>query len=51
MPAIDWIEIALIAAALPVLWLAFRLAAWEEWDDYRRLERKAHLNLQKQCGR
>ncbi len=50
MPAIDYIEIALILAAAPILWAAFKLAAWEEWDDYRRLERRAHLNLMQQSG-
>ncbi len=50
MPAIDIVEIALIVAAIPILWLAFRYAAWEEFDDYRRLERKAHRNLMAQSG-
>jgi hypothetical protein len=51
MPAIDWIEIALIAAALPVLWLAFKYAAWEKWNDRRRSDRLVHRNLQRMCGR
>ncbi len=50
MPNIDIVEIALIVAAIPILWLAFKYAAWEEWDDYRRLERRAHRNLLSQTG-
>ncbi len=36
--------------ALLVLLAAFLYADWEEWDDYRRLERRAHLNLHRQSG-
>ncbi len=50
MPNIDIIEIALIIAAIPILWAAFAYARWEEFDDYRRLERKAHRNLMRQGG-
>jgi hypothetical protein len=36
--------------ALIILLCAFIYAEWEEFDDYRRLERRAHLNLLRQGG-
>ncbi len=52
MPYVHFaIEMLIIIVAIPILVLAFKLAAWEENDDYRRLERKAHLNLMRQSGR
>ncbi len=52
MPYVQFaIEIGLIAIGALVMWFAFALARWEEDDDYRRLERKAHLNLMRQSGR
>ena len=36
--------------ALILLLGAFLYAEWEEFDDYRRLERRAHLNLQRSSG-
>ncbi len=50
MPPIDYIEIGLILCAIPILWLAFRYAAWETWDDDRRHARKVHRNLLSQSG-
>ena len=37
--------------ALAVLWLAFALASWEEWDDRRRRERRVKRNLQRMGGK
>ncbi len=51
MPYVHFIiELAIIAAGGAVIWFAFKLARWEEDDDYRRLERKAHRNLMDQTG-
>ena len=44
------VEALIIIAGLIVIACAFKLAAWEEWDDYRRLSRKAHRNLMDQTG-
>ncbi len=44
-----YILIALIGFL--VLLLAWLYAEWEEWDDYRRLERRAHRNLMSQGGK
>ncbi len=51
MPYVHFaIELGIIAAGALIMWGAFKLAAWEEWDDYRRLERRAHRNLLSQTG-
>jgi hypothetical protein len=48
----DYIELfIIIPIALAAFGLIFKYAAWEEWDDRRRSDRKVHRNLQKMCGR
>ena len=39
------IDVILIVAALALLLVLERYAAWREWDRYRRLSRRAHRNI------
>lgn len=45
MPTHIAIEALIVLAGLIIICLAYALASWEQWDEYRRLERQAHLNL------
>lgn len=47
---IDGTYILTAAIGLLVLLAAWLYAEWARWDDYRRLERRAHRNLQKMGG-
>lgn len=41
----DGIALALIVIALLLLLAGERYLAWHDWDQYRRLSRRAHVNL------
>lgn len=39
------IDVLLLVAALVLLLGVERYTAWRDWDRYRRLSRKAHINI------
>ncbi len=48
----DYIEYFVIfPAAAGIIWLAFKYAAWETFDDRRRSQRLVKRNLDRMCGR
>lgn len=47
---IDGLYILTIVAAFAALLIIWTYNEWARWDEYRRLERRAHRNLRKQCG-
>lgn len=46
----DSIYIVAVTAGLLIILAAYVYQEWAAWDDYRRLSRRAHLNLMKQSG-
>ena len=44
---VDGVYLLVVIAGLLILAGAFKYARWEEWNDRRKRERRAHINLTK----